>query len=119
MATIDRSILEHDHGDWRAHVAMIAEELRLGFEAVDKIPRPAVTVFGSARIDRGDGEYEHARECGRGLAEAGFAVVTGGGVAARSGRAGAAAWKAAEPVRQRPRRAGSRIRTRETFRSSI
>ena len=41
--------------------------------------RPAATVFGSARIRRGDPEYAQARECGRELAEAGFAVVTGGG----------------------------------------
>jgi uncharacterized protein (TIGR00730 family) len=76
---VDRLSLEHDDVDLDAHIAMIAEELRVGFEAVDQIPRPAVTVFGSARIDAVDGEYDHARECGRRLAEAGFAVVTGGG----------------------------------------
>ncbi len=58
---------------------MIAEELRRGFEAVDEIKRPAVTVFGSARIRPGHPDYEQARECGRLLAEAGFAVITGGG----------------------------------------
>jgi uncharacterized protein (TIGR00730 family) len=58
---------------------VIADELRKGFEAVDRIPRPAATVFGSARTPRSDKEYEQARECGRALAEAGFAVVTGGG----------------------------------------
>jgi uncharacterized protein (TIGR00730 family) len=51
----------------------------MGFEAVDRIPRPAATVFGSARTPRSDEEYEQARACGRALAEAGFAVVTGGG----------------------------------------
>ena len=51
----------------------------MGFEAVDRIPRPAATVFGSARTGRGTPEYEQARACGRALAEAGFAVVTGGG----------------------------------------
>jgi uncharacterized protein (TIGR00730 family) len=75
----DRSILEHAVVDHSAHVALIAEELRKGFEAVDRIPRPAVTVFGSARIDPSYAEYESARLCGRLLAEAGFAVVTGGG----------------------------------------
>jgi uncharacterized protein (TIGR00730 family) len=78
MAT-DRQILERDHEDLDADVAMIAEEFRLGFEAVEHVPRPAVTVFGSARIPTGSAEYEQARECGRALAEAGFAVVTGGG----------------------------------------
>jgi uncharacterized protein (TIGR00730 family) len=75
----DRHILEHAVGDHGAHVAMIAEELLAGFEAVDRIPRPAVTVFGSARIGPGDPDYERARECGRLLAKAGFAVITGGG----------------------------------------
>jgi uncharacterized protein (TIGR00730 family) len=76
---VDRRILEHDDRDIDAHVELIAEELRMGFEAVDRIPRPAATVFGSARTARDNPEYEQARACGRGLAEAGFAVVTGGG----------------------------------------
>jgi uncharacterized protein (TIGR00730 family) len=76
---IDQRILEHETTGLDAHVAMIAEELRIGFEAVDRVPRPAVTVFGSARIAAGSFEYEHARACGRKLAEAGFAVVSGGG----------------------------------------
>jgi uncharacterized protein (TIGR00730 family) len=76
---VDRRILEHDDHDIEQHVGLIAEELRRGFEAVDRIPRPAATVFGSARTSRSDPEYEQARACGRALAEAGFAVVTGGG----------------------------------------
>ena len=79
MASVDRQILEHDDIALDEHVAMIAEEFRMGFEAVDGVPRPAVTVFGSARIAAGSPEYEAARECGRQLAAAGFAVVTGGG----------------------------------------
>ena len=75
----DRRILEHERGDIAAHVEMIAEEFRKGFEAVDKVPRPAVTVFGSARISAGSPEYDRAVACGRALARAGFAVVTGGG----------------------------------------
>jgi uncharacterized protein (TIGR00730 family) len=75
----DRSILEHQRGDLSAHIEMIAAEFRKGFEAVDQIKRPAVTVFGSARIGPRDPDYERARECGRALAEAGFAVITGGG----------------------------------------
>jgi uncharacterized protein (TIGR00730 family) len=76
---VDRHILEHDHRDNEAHVAMIAAEFRKGFAAVEQIPRPAATVFGSARTAPGSPEYEQARACGRALAEAGFAVVTGGG----------------------------------------
>jgi uncharacterized protein (TIGR00730 family) len=75
----DKAILEHDGRDPEAHVRVIAEELRMGFEAVDQIPRPAVTIFGSARTARDSDEYEQARICGRAFAEAGFAVVTGGG----------------------------------------
>jgi uncharacterized protein (TIGR00730 family) len=40
---------------------------------------PAVTIFGSARFGEGHPYYEMARETGRALAAAGFAVVTGGG----------------------------------------
>jgi len=40
---------------------------------------PAVTVFGSARFPPGHPHYELARRMGAALAEAGFAVVTGGG----------------------------------------
>jgi uncharacterized protein (TIGR00730 family) len=77
--SVDKTILEHVYGSVEEHVALIADELRIGFEAVDRIPRPAATVFGSARTLRTDEEYEQARACGRALAEAGFAVVTGGG----------------------------------------
>ena len=41
--------------------------------------RPAVTVFGSARTSPDDPRYELARAIGRRLAEAGYAVITGGG----------------------------------------
>lgn len=40
--------------------------------------RPVVAVFGSARIHEGDADYEDARQLGALLAEAGFAVKTGG-----------------------------------------
>jgi uncharacterized protein (TIGR00730 family) len=76
---VDRDILEHDDREIEQHVELIAQEIRMGFEAVDRIPGPAATVFGSARTLRSDPEYAQARECGRALAEAGFAVVTGGG----------------------------------------
>jgi uncharacterized protein (TIGR00725 family) len=37
-----------------------------------------VTVFGSSRLQRGDADYEEARNLGRVLAQHGFAVCTGG-----------------------------------------
>lgn len=75
----DRRVLSSrkDHVD--EEVAFIADEFRRGFEAVELIDRPAVTVFGSARVRDGDEVYDRARELGRTLARAGFAVVTGGG----------------------------------------
>jgi uncharacterized protein (TIGR00730 family) len=75
----DRRLLDRRDGDLEGHVARIANEFREGFLAVERIDRPAVTVFGSARIPEGHPEYEQARDMGRRLAEAGFAVVTGGG----------------------------------------
>lgn len=61
------------------HVDLIAEEFRKGYAALAQIQRPAVTVFGSARIGEGHMVYAAARELGRRIALAGFAVVTGGG----------------------------------------
>ena len=57
---------------------LIEGELRAGFEAMREVG-PAVCVFGSARTQPGDEEYEHARAVARGIGEAGFAVITGGG----------------------------------------
>ena len=60
-------------------VALIAAEFLAGFQAVDRIDRPAVSIFGSARVKEGTPIYDAAREVGRCFAKAGFAVVTGGG----------------------------------------
>jgi uncharacterized protein (TIGR00730 family) len=75
----DRRLLERRDGDLAGHVRRIAEEFLEGFEAVERIGRPAVSVFGSARVHEGDPVYDEARDLGRRIAEAGFAVVTGGG----------------------------------------
>jgi uncharacterized protein (TIGR00730 family) len=40
---------------------------------------PAIGVFGSARVKRDDERYAAAETIGRGLAERGFAAITGGG----------------------------------------
>ena len=42
------------------------------------MPDAAITVFGSPRSPEGSPQYEVARELGKSLAAAGFAVVTGG-----------------------------------------
>jgi len=62
-----------------ADVSLIASEFLAGFQMVQKIDRPAVSIFGSARIAEDSKTYEQARATGRAFAEAGFAVVTGGG----------------------------------------
>jgi uncharacterized protein (TIGR00730 family) len=65
--------------DEREHARRIEAEFLMGFEAVDKLDRPAVSIFGSARIREGSFAYDEARTTGRLFAEAGWAVVTGGG----------------------------------------
>jgi uncharacterized protein (TIGR00730 family) len=77
----DRRILsaEEKTEDLEQDIALIAQEFREGFEAVDKIVQPAVTIFGSARIRETNPVYEEARAAGRRFAELGWAVVTGGG----------------------------------------
>jgi uncharacterized protein (TIGR00730 family) len=75
----DQRILEAHDGNLPRNIFQIAEEFRTGFEAVDKIDRPGVTLFGSARIREDDPVYWIAEDVGRRFAEAGFAVVTGGG----------------------------------------
>src|SRR5918996_3098309 len=65
------------HADpWR--VLRIQSEFVEGFGMLAELPR-AVTVFGSARTPRDHGEYAQGRALGTALAEAGFAVITGGG----------------------------------------
>jgi uncharacterized protein (TIGR00730 family) len=75
----DRRLLERRDGDLVGDAERIGQEFLEGFEAVERIDRPAITVFGSARIREDNPIYAEAREVGRLLAEAGFAVVTGGG----------------------------------------
>ena len=77
----DRRILsaQEKTEDLEQDIALIAQEFREGFQAVDKIDQPAVTIFGSARIREGNPVYEQARAAGRRFAELGWAVVTGGG----------------------------------------
>jgi len=75
----DRRLFERTHHDLVTDVALIASEFLNGFQTVLRIDRPAVTIFGSARIGEDSPYYQHARAAGRLFAEAGFAVVTGGG----------------------------------------
>lgn len=61
---------------WRA--LRILSEFVEGFDAMSAIPK-AISVFGSARMTRDDPMFSMARRLGAAAAEAGFAVITGGG----------------------------------------
>jgi len=75
----DRHLLESVDGDLHESVVAIAREFERGFEAVQRIPLPAVTIFGSARVPDDHPAYVAARKTGRLFAEAGWSVITGGG----------------------------------------
>jgi uncharacterized protein (TIGR00730 family) len=61
---------------WR--VFRIMAELVEGFEALSNIG-PAVTVFGSARLEPGSPYYNKCLKVAENLAKEGFAVISGGG----------------------------------------
>jgi len=75
----DRRILEAEEHAELLHVKQIADEFLQGFETVAEIAKPAVTIFGSARVREDHPAYKAAVATGRLFAEAGFTVVTGGG----------------------------------------
>ena len=75
----DRRILASTDGDLGHEVERIAQEFLHGFAAVARIDRPAVSIFGSARVPPGSRYYEEARSVARRFAEGGWAVITGGG----------------------------------------
>ena len=74
----DRELFESRDGD-RRRVELIRAEFLEGFEAVAQVPSPTISMFGSARVREGHPAYDAARAVGRLFAEAGWAVVTGGG----------------------------------------
>jgi uncharacterized protein (TIGR00730 family) len=75
----DKQLLESHEGALPENVLSIAREFWAGFSAVDKIDRPAISVFGSARAREDSPVYAAARTVGRRFAEEGWAVITGGG----------------------------------------
>jgi uncharacterized protein (TIGR00730 family) len=76
---LDRRMLRRTEETLAGDVSLIASEFLAGFQVVQQIDRPAVSIFGSARVRGDTPTYESARATGRAFAEAGFAVVTGGG----------------------------------------
>jgi uncharacterized protein (TIGR00730 family) len=83
LSTTDQRLLDSRgptdwvHTDpWR--VLRIQSEFVEGFGALAELG-PAIGVFGSARTHKDDPFYAKGEELGRRIAEAGFAVITGGG----------------------------------------
>ena len=62
---------------WR--MFRILSEFVDGFDALSAIDAPAVTIYGSARTAADNRYYLLAEKIAAGLAQAGFAVITGGG----------------------------------------
>ena len=62
---------------WR--LFRIMAEFVDGFDSLSVVKHPAVSIFGTARIGPDNPFYRQAEEIARGLAEAGYAVMTGGG----------------------------------------
>jgi uncharacterized protein (TIGR00730 family) len=73
----ERAPTDWVHTDpWR--VLRIQSEFIEGFGTLAELP-PAISVFGSARTPVDSPEYDAGVRLGRGLVEAGWAVITGGG----------------------------------------
>ncbi|GAA4592938.1 TIGR00730 family Rossman fold protein [Actinoplanes octamycinicus] len=82
-STADEKLLDsHHRGEWKTKDAWralrILSEFVEGFDTLADLP-PAVSVFGSARSAPDSPECELATGLGAALAEAGYAVITGGG----------------------------------------
>jgi uncharacterized protein (TIGR00730 family) len=81
--TADEHLLDsRARADWKQKDAWrslrILSEFVEGFDTLADLP-PAVSVFGSARAQPGSHECEIAERLGATLAQAGYAVITGGG----------------------------------------
>jgi len=76
---VERSLFFREESDLDRQLRFLQEEFRAGFELVARIDRPAVSIFGSARLTADDPWYELASRTGAGFAREGFGVITGGG----------------------------------------
>src|SRR5277367_4532030 len=75
----DRQLLDSNEVATAGALQRIHEEFDRGFALVAQIDRPAVAVFGSARIHEDDPAYAAAHAIGGEFARRGWAVITGGG----------------------------------------
>ena len=76
LASPERSTAIKARESW--HVLGIISEFIEATETLSDI-RPAVSIFGSARIKAGEFWYERTVEVARKFSDAGFAVISGGG----------------------------------------
>lgn len=67
---------EPPNNAWR--ILQITAEFVDGYERLHHV-RPAVTVFGSARLDEQNIQYQAAVDIGKKLSDLGYAIITGGG----------------------------------------
>ena len=75
---IDPHALNTTNGQEAWRVLGIMAEFAIATERLRGL-RPAVSMFGSARIKAGHAYYEKAKEIARRLSDAGFSVISGGG----------------------------------------
>ncbi|MDX3353844.1 TIGR00730 family Rossman fold protein [Streptomyces sp. ME01-24h] len=83
VTTTDQRLLDtREPADWLHQdpwrVLRIQSEFVEGFGTLAEIPS-AISIFGSARTRPGSSDYENGERIARGLVQAGFAVITGGG----------------------------------------
>lgn len=72
----EKAEAELNRESWR--VFKIMSEFVDGFEQLCHV-KPAVSIFGSARIDESHADYKNAQTVARLLSDAGFSIISGGG----------------------------------------
>jgi len=75
---IDPQALYSTNGQEAWRVLGIMAEFQMAADRLNGV-RPAVSIFGSARIRNGHAYYEIAKTIARKLSDAGFSVISGGG----------------------------------------
>jgi len=79
---IKKAFTDRDWSEIKSHnswvIFKVMAEFVDGFEKLAKIG-PCVTIFGSARTERGHEHYKMARKLGSKLVKHGYGVITGGG----------------------------------------
>ena len=75
---IDPQVLYSTNGQEAWRVLGIMAEFQMAADRLNGV-RPAVSMFGSARVKEGHPYYETAKTIARKLSDAGFSVISGGG----------------------------------------